>query len=106
MAHRTLYDHNGGVLRELIVHESDPEGEFHIRTAQDLEPVLDLAKSMREDNEVIGHRKSRNLVPVAEVPMLVVEKAMREGWFNDQKKWRQWINDPQNRPFRVTDGRF
>jgi hypothetical protein len=38
------------------------------------------------------------------VPMTVVETAMREGWFNDKAAWRRWLNDRDNRAFRVWGG--
>ena len=105
MANRAIYDHRGSVLKELITHDHEPEGTLHVRTAQDLEPVLDLAKKMRVEHAQVGHRMSKQMVPVAEVPMIIYEQAVREGWSEDPAAWRRWLNDPQNRPFRVTEGR-
>jgi hypothetical protein len=45
------------------------------------------------------------MVPVAEIPLLVFERAHREGWLHDKAAWRKWLNDPVNKVFRVTDGR-
>lgn len=103
---RAILDHNGSVLREIITHDSEEDGKFHVRTAQDMEPVLDLVSTLRDVHHNIGHRRSRNMVPVAEIPLQTIEKAFREGWLHDKKKWRQWANDPQNRPLRITAGRF
>lgn len=102
---RSLLDHNGDVLREIITHESE-EGKIHIRTAQDMEPVLDLVSTLRDVHKTVGHRRAQLMTPVAEIPLQVVERAHREGWLHDKKKWRQWINDPQNKPLRITEGRF
>jgi hypothetical protein len=71
-----------------------------------VEPVIDLVSKLRDVNATVGHRKSRNMIPVAEIPMQVYEQAFREGWLYDKKKWRQWANDPQNKPLRITSGRF
>jgi hypothetical protein len=30
---------------------------------------------------------------------------MREGWFHDDKAWERWLNDRDNRDFRVWEGR-
>lgn len=105
MADRKMYDRFGGVTRSIVTHESDPEGQFHVQTSQDMTPVIDTVTSMREANQVVGHRKSRNMVPVAEIPMVIYEQAMREGWAEDQAAWRRWLNDPDNKAFRITDGR-
>jgi hypothetical protein len=106
MADRTPYYDTGAVFREIITHPHEKEGVFHAHTRQTLDPVLSLAEQMRDQNEVIGHRKSAQMVPVAEIPMIVWERAAREGWLHDKKKWREWINDPQNKPFRITEGRI
>lgn len=105
MADRLLYDHYGDVTRTVITQDSDEDGEFHIQTSQDMEPVIQTAKNLREANEVIGHRKSENMVPVAEVPMQVYEQAYHEGWLHDEAAWKRWLNDPDNKVFRITDGR-
>lgn len=105
MADRYLYDLNGDVSRSIVTHESDPEGQFHIHTQQDLEPVIAEAAALRDFHAHIGHRKSRNMIPVAEIPLMIYEQAMREGWANDEAAWKRWLNDPQNRLFRITEGR-
>jgi hypothetical protein len=35
----------------------------------------------------------------------VVEKAMREGWFHDDAAWARFLNDADNKKFRVWQGR-
>ena len=98
------YFYDGDVLRGVSSEAHEPD-KFTIHTAQNLDQVTDLVKQMREENEVIGHRKSRNLVPIAEIPMIEYERACREGWQHDPKAWKKWLNDPTNQAFRVTDGR-
>lgn len=100
---KEVYFDNGTVKR--TIHTDAHSDEFTVQTAQDVEPVIELAQTMRDAHEVIGHRKSRNMVPVAEVPMQIYEQAAREGWLHDKKKWNAWLNDPQNKCFRITDGR-
>lgn len=100
---RDVYFNSGDVKRAVVTDNHSSEITFH--TQQDVAPVIDLAEAMREANAHIGHRKSRNMIPVAEIPMMVYEQAAREGWLHDQKKWKAWLNDPQNKCFRITDGR-
>jgi len=103
---RTILERTPTLTREIITHDSEAPGTFHMRTAQDVEPVIDLVSTLRDINRTIGHRRSTNMVPVAEIPLTVYEQAAREGWLHDKKKWRLWVNDPQNKPLRITDGRF
>jgi hypothetical protein len=37
------------------------------------------------------------------VPITVAEKAMLEGW--DEQDWARWLDDPANAAFRVWQGR-
>jgi hypothetical protein len=101
---KETYFNNGDVLRELGSDLSAPN-EVTVHTAQNLEPVAELADQLREHHKVIGHRKSHNLVPICEIPMIEYERAFREGWVNDPKAWKKWMNDPVNKMFRITDGR-
>jgi hypothetical protein len=105
MSNRTLFDHRGSVVKEIITHEHEDDDTLHIRTAQDIAPVLDLVDRLADMHHVVGHRKSQQMVPVAEVPMVIYEQAMREGWAEDPAAWKRWLNDKQNEPFRITKGR-
>lgn len=100
---KKLYDHRGNVARVL---HSDPldDDYFSIETFEDVEPIIDTVKNLRDD--LVHHRNSdAGWTHVAVVPMHVVEKSMREGWFNDEREWDKWSNEPQNKDFRVYEGR-
>lgn len=107
MAERFVYQNANGVRRTLIRESSEEGGRFHIQTAQDLSPLLADAKQQREDNHVIGARRwgQKHMYPIAHVPIEVWERSIREGWSDDKKKWRAWLNDPDNAPLRLTEGR-
>lgn len=102
---RQIYENRPGVQRTIVRDNSDPDGVFHVETKHRVGDTIEVVSSMREANAVIGHRKSRAMTHVAEIPMQVIEKAHHEGWFHDQQKWKQWLNDPDNKVFRVTDGK-
>jgi hypothetical protein len=101
---KETYFYDSNVLREVSSEAHEPD-QVTVHTAQNLDQVTDLVKQMREEHQVIGHRKSRNMVPIAEIPMIEYERAFREGWVNDPKAWKKWLNDPRNKAFRITDGR-
>lgn len=100
MAQQVIYDHNGTVARVLHADDRDPWGDFLIETVEDVEPAIESAKVLREN-----HRAGTDMKHVARVPVTVVEKAMREGWFHDESAWKTWLNDPANKAFRVWEGR-
>lgn len=106
MDRKQVYENANGVRKTLVAHDDDPYGDFSIITDQRVGDVIAECQKLRELKHVVGHRKSTNLVHVCEMPMVDYQRAMIEGWANDPKKIRQWVNDPQNKPFRVTDGRL
>jgi hypothetical protein len=42
---------------------------------------------------------------IAEVPMVIWQKALREGWSQDRAKWKEWLNNPDNKVFRTWQGK-
>lgn len=49
-------------------------------------------------DSVLSHR-------VASIPMIVVEKMMRDGTWGNQERMKAWMNDPVNTPWRTTKGK-
>lgn len=78
----------------------DPD-QFTVQTAQDVSPIIQHCKDRRED--LAGYRDG--LVPVAEIPLFIAEQMMQDGSFYDDDAIRRWLNDPDNRCFRVWEGR-
>lgn len=92
----TVYMKRGSVTRSYHNHE---DGSFTLATSQDLEETIEHNKMLREN---IDMKATHRLV--ARVPLHVAEKAMREGWLHDEDKWKQWLNDADNRDHRVWEG--
>jgi hypothetical protein len=68
-------------------------------TQQDVAPVIEQAKRLAEQP------MDKDFKPVAVIPDVIVEKMMREGSWNDPAALKRWLNDPQNKCFRVSPGR-
>jgi hypothetical protein len=83
--------------RLTILHEED--GRQFIESRQDCSGIVKAAKAMAE------LPKGENFRLAALVPETVLNQAFTEGWFHDDNAWKRWMNDPQNRDFRVWDGR-
>lgn len=81
----------------------DADGDKLIIREEYLEDVpLASAAAQREINE--GRRD--DMMPVIVIPNSVKAAALRDGWYNDDEKWRRWANDIDNRRLRITDGRL
>lgn len=94
---RTVTDHKTGLTSEFIT--EDDKVIYH--TTQNLEPIIDHVKKLRDNTLKPG----KDLRHVAEVPMVIWQKAMREGWSKDSTKWKKWLNNPDNKVFRTWQGK-
>ena len=93
-----IYDATGNAIR--VAHTDEAEGLLTFETIENHDHTIESAKALREHvtrKDMFRH--------VARVPMIVYEQAVREGWADDQDKWRLWLNDPDNAAFRVWEGR-
>lgn len=93
---KTLLDKNEQTSKYLV---SDETHLVQV-TEQDVSPIIDLAKAHQD------HGKwDSELKPVAEIPMVVVERMMQDGSWGDPAAMKRWLNDPQNDCFRIWRGR-
>lgn len=81
----------------------DDDDGFYIETVTDVETVVDIAKE--EYKESAGSRFG-GIAKIASIPMGIYMKLQREGVLHDQKAFRKWLNDPDNRVFRTRPGRI
>lgn len=61
--------------------------------------ALDAAAAARDQAQ--KHKDMRHL---AVVPDSVRARALREGWYFDEKAWKRWMNDSDNSRLRVSGG--
>jgi hypothetical protein len=98
MAKKALLDFDPITRRKKIYAEED--GRKFIETKQDCEGIIAAAKAMSE------LPYDREMKPVALIPEEVLNQAFLEGWFEDPIAWKRWANNPDNRAFRITEGRL
>lgn len=97
MSKRTILDAVPESRRVTIYTEED--GKTYVESRQDCEPITKAASILAEAPPGKDFRLA------ALVPETVLNQAFTEGWFHDQDKWKAWMNDPNNRDFRVWNGR-
>lgn len=64
-------------------------------------------REARLERDIYEHAgaKSDMMAPVCVIPNSVRAKAIKEGWEDDDAKWRRWMNDIDNRYLRIRGGR-
>lgn len=95
---KRVYQDDGAIKRTMIWEDDAPE-TVHVYTEQDLTQALENNKIMRE----LHPRRSTNKLLARGVPVSVYEKSVLENW--DDGDWAKWLDDPDNRAFRIWQGR-
>lgn len=80
--------------------QDDGAGGFYLTEEQDCQSIMDECSMLRDKPPGKEWRH------VAEVPRAVVNQALREGWYHDDKAWARWLNDSEFKKFRVWEGRI
>jgi len=99
MSFRALFDASGGILRFVSTTPGDEDVVVH-----DVQEVGDILRANARDADV--DQKGRHFRLAARIPLAIVEKARAEGWLHDENKWKAFLNDPENRAFRVWPGKI
>ncbi|QIG66105.1 hypothetical protein PQB35_gp49 [Ochrobactrum phage vB_OspP_OH] len=95
---RTVYHNADGVRRTSFTDSSSPH-LLTVYTEVEMDEVLKNNAIMRE----LQPTRSTNKLVARGIPMTVVEKSMIEDW--DDNDWKKWLNDPDNKAFRIWQGR-
>ena len=89
---------------------NDGDGGLVIQTSQDVTDIVEQnKKEYNENNGSWGGELFDN--KIASIPMTVIDELNKKGVMRgfhvvDQKKFRLWLNDPDNRFFRTRQGRI
>jgi hypothetical protein len=98
-----LLDYDAATGTKTIFH-SDGEGGGTIETQQDVTDLLEYNKA-RYNNVDERARYGEKAWIVASLPMHVYFDLKRKGIADDQKKFKAWLNDPENLYYRTRPGR-
>ena len=97
-AFKGLMGHDRHARKYSLAHLED--GVWRQETRQDCEPIVEFCKWAKNKPQDPTFRH------VAEIPMTVIGQWMREGCLDDEAHVRRWLNDPENRDFRVWEGKI
>jgi hypothetical protein len=87
------------ITRRTDYWHADSEG-VAIESRQDVEPIIEANKA-----EQAMYQGSKGDKFAARIPLAIYEDLVRRGIANDSRKFKRWLNDPDNRAFRVWQGR-
>ena len=93
-----------GITR--IWHFDEETDTAVIETIQNVQPIVESNKS--EFNQVDERARwdgEGHGVRVASIPMNLSMELVGKGITRNEKDFKQWLNDPQNRHFRTRPGR-
>ena len=94
------------VKSELI---QNADGTLTLVSGQDDKIVKDLYDMNRTDKFTAGRDKYKGDSTfshrVARIPLIVVEKMMREKVWGNQERMKEWLNHPDNTAWRTTKGK-
>jgi len=99
MGQRRIFDKDPVTGITQYWHVTD-KGEYVIETQQDVSAIAERNK--REFNETPN--RYRDVNKVASIPLNVYYDLKRRGIADDPKKFKQWLNDRDNRVFRTRAG--
>ena len=103
---RILSNENG--ITE-IFHYDEYTDESVIETVQDVEPYLEVAKALRNDDSYSSDGIKKDWWHLAHIPNIIIDKMFREDGVNiyDRNDWKKvgsLLNDKYAN-FRTTDGK-
>lgn len=99
MESRFKYHSQDGVTRTIVHDDAGPSHHFQVHTQLEMDGIL---SSIDQDRDNIRPGSVNKLV--ARVPMTIYEQALHEGW--DEDDWKKWLNNPENKPFRIWPGKI
>lgn len=90
------------VIKQRIVRGITPDqDELEICEEWYEQPLVDEAKNLADSYQ---RKIGESAKPLALIPQAVQAKAINDGWANDPKAWKKWLNDSDNSRLRITGG--
>jgi hypothetical protein len=105
MANRRLLDYDPITKTTQWYHYDEITGDIGLETEQDVTAIVEHNKSIFNQFDERTPWKGDKGHHVASIPMTIYnELAKISNNFKDEKVIRKWLNDPDNRVFRVRPG--
>lgn len=85
-------------------HWQESTEDMTIESQQDVEPIMEA--NVAQFNLYDERTKWRDGDLAARIPMVIVNRLIREGIFYDDDALRRWLDDPENAVWRTRPGKL
>lgn len=90
-----------GSFKQVVHTDSSDPNTLIVEDIQNLEPIIERAKALSDRSPV----KGETFRHIGFMPAFFWNKAVREGWLNDEKELKKrFINNPELKAFRTWPG--
>jgi hypothetical protein len=105
MERRLVFDDRERQMRVWIGY--DGTEEYFIHESYGARDLVENNKAYAKENprNVHAGNTQKHMVKVAELPLATYMLLKQLGIMDDSKRFKTWLNDPDNRFFRTYDGR-
>jgi hypothetical protein len=83
-------------------------GDMTIHDRQNTTDIIETVEEAKENLKSIGvgaaASRGSGMMPIAEIPMIAYNEAIRLGEENNPDYWKRWLKQPENQPFRIYQG--
>jgi len=95
------------------IHLDEGEKKIHIEDSQDISEILSNNKKDANDQayKMRGFQDAK-MYKVASIPLIVVQQLSQKGIMypngaiKDKERMKKWLNDPDNKNFRIYQGKL
>tara|TARA_A100000171_G_scaffold27972_1_gene26075 strand:+ start:3032 stop:3376 length:345 start_codon:yes stop_codon:yes gene_type:complete len=104
-------DKNSDSVIKTKMHIDESENKYHFEDVQDVQPILERNKfEAKNDLYKVRGMQDAKMYKVASIPLIVVQQLAQQGIMSnagrivDKDRFKKWLNDPDNRHFRIYKG--
>lgn len=105
-SHSRPFDYDPFTGVKSTFHWDAAEGKFYINEEQDVQPLIEVAKSSYNNFDERARWGDDLFHHVASIPPVVYADLQKKGILDDPKLFKAWLNDRDNRAFRTRPGRI
>jgi len=100
------FDPHTGIKHNFVYEagETPSQDRFVIETTQDVSDII--ARNRASANDVDKHKPWGEWSKVASLPLSIYYDLKQQGILDDKKRFKKWLNDPDNKYFRTRGGRI
>jgi hypothetical protein len=92
--------------KRVLIHESEHDDSYVLHSQQDIQPVLDANEQMRRHFTSARDPHGEWGSFAGRIPAVIWDELVRKGIAFDDKALLRWLQDPDNRAFKIHPGRL